>query len=259
MPPCRFVPDDDRAHRLRVLVLLDLKRNDEVLRSCDAALAQGKPWADIHEIRGVARAGRGDFAGAIDDYSQALVLRPGQPRVLSLRGLAYLASDSPRLALGDFDEALRLDASSAEAHGGRGLALVRLGDHRAAVAAAEESLRHDPASPRRALNAARIYAQAAIAAAMRSRAKGQRAVAAGRSLPGPRRGAGEAGAGADPGRSPCRVLAEPGQHRSGPAPAPAAAPFDPAVANRDWSSDEWKQECFGGVSVSHRRKDRKDR
>ena len=70
----------------------------------------GKPWADLHEIRGVARAGRGDFAGAIDDYSQALELRPGQPRVLTLRGLAYLVSDAPRLALRDFDAALRLDA-----------------------------------------------------------------------------------------------------------------------------------------------------
>jgi len=169
-------PDYDRAHRLRVLVLLDLKRHDEVLRSCDAALAQGKPWADIHEIRGVARAGRGDFAGAIDDYSQALVLRPGQSRVLNLRGLAYLAADAPRLALGDFDDALRLDGSSAEAHGGRGLALARLGDHRAAVAAAEESLRHDPAAPRRASNAARIYAQAAIAAAAEVTATGQTAV-----------------------------------------------------------------------------------
>ena len=166
-------PDHDRAHRLRVLVLLDLKRHEEVLRSCDGALAQGKPWADIHEIRGVARTGRGDFAGAIADYSQALVLRPGRPRVLSLRGLAYLAADAPRLALGDFDDALRLDGSSAEAHGGRGLALARLGDHRAAVAAAEESLRLDPASPRRASNAARIYAQAALAAAEEVPQKGQ--------------------------------------------------------------------------------------
>ena len=169
-------PDYDRAHRLRVLVLLDLKRDDEVLRSCDAALAQGKPWADIHEIRGVARAGRGDFDGAIDDYSQTLVLRPGQSRMLSLRGMAYLASDAPRLALGDFDDALRLDDESAEAHGGRGLALARLGDHRAAVAAAEESLRHDPASPRRASNAARIYAQAALAAAEEVSQKGQLSV-----------------------------------------------------------------------------------
>jgi len=172
----KVVPDYDQAHRLRVMVLLDLNRHEEVIRACDGALAQGKPWADIHEIRGVARAGRGDFAGAIADYSQALVLRPGQPRVLSLRGLAYLVSSAPRLALRDFDEALRQDASNGEAHGGRGLALVRLGDHRAAVAAAEESLRHDPATARRASNAARIYAQAALAAAAEVTQNGPMAV-----------------------------------------------------------------------------------
>jgi tetratricopeptide (TPR) repeat protein/tRNA A-37 threonylcarbamoyl transferase component Bud32 len=173
----RVLPGDDNAHRLRVLVLLDLKHHEEVIRACDGALARGKPWADIHEIRGVARAGGGDFAGAIDDYSQALALRPGQPRVLSLRGLAYLVSSAPRLALRDFDEALRLDGSNGEAHGGRGLALARLGDHRAAVAAAEESLRHDPPTARRASNAARVYALAAIAAAEEVTRKGPMAVA----------------------------------------------------------------------------------
>ena len=66
-------------------VLLDLKRYDEVIRSCDAALAQGKPWADLHEIRGLARAGHRDFAGAIADYTLALEQRPGQPRVLCSR------------------------------------------------------------------------------------------------------------------------------------------------------------------------------
>jgi tetratricopeptide (TPR) repeat protein/tRNA A-37 threonylcarbamoyl transferase component Bud32 len=172
-----IVPGHDPAHRLRVLVLLDLKRFDEAIGACDAALASGQAWADIHEIRGVARAGRGDFAGAIADYSQALLLQPGQARLLRLRGLAYLAYDAPRPALDDFDAVLRLDASNAEAHGGRGLALVRLGDHRGAVAAAEESRRRDPTSARRASNAAHIYAQAALVVAGEVDAKGGRAVA----------------------------------------------------------------------------------
>jgi tetratricopeptide (TPR) repeat protein len=171
------VPDDEDAHRLRVLVLLDLKRHGEVIRSCDGALARGKPWADIHEIRGVARAGSGDPASAIDDYSQVLVLHPAQSRVLRLRGLAYLACAAPRLALRDFDEVVRRDPSDGDAHGGRGLALARLGDHRAAVAAAEESLRHDQPSERRALGAARIYAEAAIAAVAEVTRKGPEAVA----------------------------------------------------------------------------------
>jgi tetratricopeptide (TPR) repeat protein len=173
----KVAPDLDTAHRLRVILLLDLDRTDEVIRSCDGALARGKPWSGIHEIRGLARANRGDYAGAIDDYSQALVLRPGQPRVLTARGLAYLVSDAPKLALLDFDEALRNDASNPETHGGRGLALAHLGNYRAAVAEADESLRLESPTARRAYNAARIYALAALAAAVEVRAEGRLAVA----------------------------------------------------------------------------------
>jgi tetratricopeptide (TPR) repeat protein len=159
------VPDHAEAHRLRVLVLLELKRYDEVLRSCDGALARGKPRPEILAIRGQARAARHDYSGAVADYSQALALRPGDPAVLNARGLAYLVSNAPELALHDFDEVLRRDPADAEAHGGRGQVLVRLGDHRAAVLAAEESLRHGPQDARRAYNAARVYAEAARLAA----------------------------------------------------------------------------------------------
>jgi tetratricopeptide (TPR) repeat protein/tRNA A-37 threonylcarbamoyl transferase component Bud32 len=172
-----IVPAYERAHRLRVRLLLDLHRPDDVIRSCDGALARGKPWPGLYEVRGLARASRGDYAGAIEDYSHALMLRPGQSRVLSSRGLAYVLTDSPRPALTDFDNALRLDPSNGEAHSGRGLALALQGDHRGAIAEAEESLRHDPASARRAYNAARTYAQAALAAAAEVEAKGRAAVA----------------------------------------------------------------------------------
>jgi tetratricopeptide (TPR) repeat protein len=166
-------PGHDDALRLRVLVLLDLKRFDEAIRACDGALAEGKTWPELHELRGLARAGRQDFSGAIADYTLALEQRPGQPRVLISRGLTYVVSDAPKLALADFAAALRLDPSSSEAHAGRGTALVRLGDYRAAVDAADESLRHPPANARRAYNAARIYAQAAQAAASDLRRQGR--------------------------------------------------------------------------------------
>jgi serine/threonine protein kinase len=172
----KTAPDYDVAHRLRVLLLLDLGRPDEVIRSCDSALARGKPWPDILEIRGLARASRRDYAGAIDDYSHALYLRSDQPRLLSARGWAWVFSDAPRQALHDFDEALRHDDSNGEAHSGRGFALALLGDHRAAVAAAEESLRHDAPTARRAYNTARIYARAAVAAANEVGDKGRLAV-----------------------------------------------------------------------------------
>ena len=80
------LPGHVDAHRLRVMVLLDLKRYDEVMDSCDGALAQGKPWPDLHEIRGEARAGRQDFTGAIADYN----LANGRPRPAAGLDLAGL-------------------------------------------------------------------------------------------------------------------------------------------------------------------------
>jgi tetratricopeptide (TPR) repeat protein/tRNA A-37 threonylcarbamoyl transferase component Bud32 len=172
----KVAPDYDGAHRLRVRLLLDLNQHDEVIRACDGALAKGKPWLEIYEIRGLARASRGDYAGAIEDYSHALVVHPGQPRLLSSRGLAYVLSEAPRLALHDFDAALRLDPANGEAQSGRGQALVLLGDYRAAIAAAEESLRLDAPTARRAYNVARVYARAAILAAGEVSARGPVAV-----------------------------------------------------------------------------------
>jgi tetratricopeptide (TPR) repeat protein/tRNA A-37 threonylcarbamoyl transferase component Bud32 len=172
----QVVPDDADANRLKVLVLLDLKRYDEVIGSCDRALAQGKPSAGLHEIRGQARAGREDFAGAIADYTLDLEARPGQARVLIARGLTYLVTDAPRLALGDFEEALRLEPSNREARIGRGSARVLLGDHRAAVADAEESVRQGPPTARLFYSAARIYSQAAQATGAEARRKGRDAL-----------------------------------------------------------------------------------
>jgi tRNA A-37 threonylcarbamoyl transferase component Bud32 len=168
----QVVPDDTDANRLRVLVLLDLKRYDEVIGSCDRALAQGKSSAGLHEIRGQARAGRQDFAGAIADYTLELEARPGQTRVLIARGLTYLVTDAPRLALGDFEEALRLEPSNREARIGRGSARVLLGDHRAAVADAAEALRQGDPTARLSYSAARIYAQAAQATSAEARRTG---------------------------------------------------------------------------------------
>ena len=98
------VPDYLDAHLLRIGALLDLRRYDEVIRSCDAVLAKGKPSADLYELRGLARIGRRDFAGAIEDDTLALALRPGSIPLLTRRGWSYLVSNAHELALRDFEE-----------------------------------------------------------------------------------------------------------------------------------------------------------
>ena len=166
-------PGHTEAHRIQAWVLLDMKRYSEVIHSCDGALADGKPWADLHEIRGLARAARKDFIAAIADYTMALEEHPGQTRVLISRGKTYLVKDSPKLALNDFEEALRLDPSSARAHSGRGSALVRLGKHREAVDEAQNALRLGDNDINILYDVLRIYAQAVPAAAADNRLNGR--------------------------------------------------------------------------------------
>ncbi|HEX8200428.1 MAG TPA: tetratricopeptide repeat protein, partial [Isosphaeraceae bacterium] len=74
-----IAPTDAETHRLRADALLKLGRDDEVIGSCDAYLAGGRPSADLHHLRGLARADLDDQPGAIEDFTQSLALRPNTP------------------------------------------------------------------------------------------------------------------------------------------------------------------------------------
>jgi tetratricopeptide (TPR) repeat protein len=149
------------AYHWRAAALLKLERYDQVIKACDGYLARGRPMAILHDIRGLARAGRKDLTGAIEDYSQALILQPHQPMVHAHRGWAYLVSGAAQLALDDFERAVQDDPSNGDAYNGRGNALVMLGKYRDAVDDAENALHHGEPTPRMLYLAARIYAQAA--------------------------------------------------------------------------------------------------
>src|SRR5581483_7215343 len=114
--------------------LLGLKRYDELISSCDTALAAAAPSAELYELRGMARDHSGNHAGAVADYTSALTLEPDTPRILARRGWSYLLTDAARPALLDFDAAVRLDPWSSDAYSGRASARVRLGMYREAVA-----------------------------------------------------------------------------------------------------------------------------
>jgi serine/threonine protein kinase/predicted Zn-dependent protease len=157
----RINPDDAEANHIRVMALLELKRYREAIAACDRYLRTARPNLDLLELRGLAKAKRNDFAGAIEDYTLALVQNPSASVLHARRGWAYLVSGAPKLALRDFQEAIRIDPSSGDAHSGRGSALAALGLSGEAVSDAEESLRHGEPDPRLLYNAARILAQAA--------------------------------------------------------------------------------------------------
>ncbi len=153
-------PDDPDAHHWRVVALIELKRYAEVVDSCDRYLKTGDLAIDLLELRGLARAKRNDFSGAIEDYTLALGHRPDSATLRARRGWAYLVSGAASLARRDFDAAIRLDPGGPDAYSGRGSAMVALGHWKEAAADVEESLRLADSEPRLIYNAARVLAQA---------------------------------------------------------------------------------------------------
>lgn len=151
------------AHRLQVALLLELKQFDEVISAVNAALKAGTQTTDLFEVRGLARVGaeNRDVAGAIEDYTHALRLRPDSGRLYCLRGWAYTFADATKLALTDFDRALALEPNNADALNGRGFAYARLGQIQEALEDAASALQYGDGGSRTLYNTARIYAQIA--------------------------------------------------------------------------------------------------
>jgi tetratricopeptide (TPR) repeat protein len=189
----KLVADHPEAHALRVAALLELGRYDEVLGSCEANLARGKPTVGILEVRGLARVARNNYAGAVSDFSRALELRPGpdtatRTRLHNQRGWTYHFAGAPSLALADFEASLKLTPDQCDALGGRGLARIMLGLWQPAVEDADAVIRIVRTLPsateqdrhirsQSLFNSARIYAQAVEFAARTVYREGERAVA----------------------------------------------------------------------------------
>jgi tetratricopeptide (TPR) repeat protein len=170
------LPEHEEAHWLRTDLLRRLNRYKEAVHSCDVLITRGRASSRIYEQRGLARAELRDFAGAIEDLTNAMALRPDHAELLTLRGRLYIVADAPRLALHDFDTAIRLDPKDGDAYNGRGHARLRLGEHREAIADAEQALSLGEPTGQRYYNAARVYALAAVVVAAEARKKGKEAV-----------------------------------------------------------------------------------
>ncbi len=160
----KIVPNATEAHFLRVKSLLDLNRIDEVMQSCDAFLSQSQrpSSALMLEVRGLARAARGDLTGAIADDTQAIALEPDNGRLYIDRGWVYYLADALKLAFLDFDRAVRFAPENPEAYAGRGTARIRRGEVREAVADAATACGKSNPPAKLLSKCARVYEQAAL-------------------------------------------------------------------------------------------------
>jgi tetratricopeptide (TPR) repeat protein len=152
-------PDLKPALRVRAESLIELGRPREAVAAFTAYLRLERD-AEAFARRARARSACGDLVGVIDDYTQALALRP-DPAFRCGRGWAYLINRAPQLALSDFERAVK--ASPGEALVGRAAARLDLGQPREALADVEQALDRPSSSSRVLYAAARVMARAGAA------------------------------------------------------------------------------------------------
>ncbi len=102
---------------------------------------------------GGAKADKGDYRGAIADYSQALKLSPNNPDAYFRLGSAYKELNDYPAALKNFEQVIRLSPKNAIAYVNRGYMRFQLKDYQGALADGDKaiSLNDDPKSRTSAL------------------------------------------------------------------------------------------------------------
>lgn len=94
--------------------------------------------------RGYTKSQRGDYRGAIADYTEAVKLNSNIAEVYCYRGFALYKLRDYRGANADYSQALQLNASLAEAYYYRGLSRMKLGYIQAAIEDYSEALKINP-------------------------------------------------------------------------------------------------------------------
>src|SRR6266496_4659133 len=89
----------------------------------------GLSSADQALQRGDAFFTQGEYAQAIDAYTEALVFAPNSAEAFNNRGLAYLNSGDPDKAFADFNQAILLRPDYANALTNRAIILFDRGDY----------------------------------------------------------------------------------------------------------------------------------
>jgi len=90
--------------------------NDERIASCTALIDSGRyqpaNLAILHHDRGVAMRAKGDLAGALGDFAEAIKLNPDYARTFADRGSVRLTQHDLDGAIADLDTAIRLDGNA---------------------------------------------------------------------------------------------------------------------------------------------------
>jgi tetratricopeptide (TPR) repeat protein len=123
---------------------------DQRISACTAVIDAGsgspKERAKIVQTRGTVYFYKGDYARAIEDYSQAIKLDPNNSEIFDNRCWTRATANQLQEALKDCRESLRLRPNVAAAMDTLAFVYLRLGDYDRAIATYNDSLKIDPRS-----------------------------------------------------------------------------------------------------------------
>jgi tetratricopeptide (TPR) repeat protein len=129
----RLMPDnkdnDHSSNMRKIQKLLDHSMKEDNEDSLFKHESARLDW-----LRGTTRVEKGDFDGAITDYSEVIHLRPDFPGIYRLRGNAYRHKGDLDRAIVDYDKAIEIAADDFTAYYERGLLYQLNGELDKAVA-----------------------------------------------------------------------------------------------------------------------------
>ena len=95
-------------------------------------LAEPKTPTDFVK-RGVQKASKKDFEGAIADFNQAIILKRDYAPAYYNRGYAYVKTNNRRAAIADYSQVILLKPNNAYVRYDRGMLRVEAGDKQGAI------------------------------------------------------------------------------------------------------------------------------
>ena len=103
-----------------------------------------KPDAASYSNRGIAHDNLGQYQRAIEDYREAIRLKPDYAEAYNNRGAAYHNLGQKQRAIEDYNEAIRLKPDHADAYYNRGITYRELGQYQLAIEDYNEAIRLKP-------------------------------------------------------------------------------------------------------------------
>ncbi|MDR2178378.1 MAG: tetratricopeptide repeat protein [Treponema sp.] len=113
-------------------ITLFRNKSGAVIADCDMALSLDANLAGVYQVRGLVKK-LSELAGAEEDLSAAIRLKPDEKENWYARGWSYFEGKNYSAARKDFIQALNIDSSFREALYGFARSCAALGDHRQAV------------------------------------------------------------------------------------------------------------------------------